>query len=131
MKRYDFLGTEELDYICDFCGKKHISRCFVVFDNETGETLRFGSTCIVKALSITMTEVKAMASEKIEQIRQEYNAKIFELSKESHAIMQAYRKAKNFPIGFLPESEVHYWELNTEEQRLAYEMHEKIGALQW
>ena len=131
MKRYEFQGIENLEYICDFCGKNHISRCFVVFDNDTGETLRFGSTCIVKALSITMSEVKAMAREKIEQIRHEYNSKIYALSEKSDFIMREYRKANNYPIGFLPESETSYWELKREEQSLESEMWGKIHALEW
>ena len=131
MKRYEFQGMENLEYICDFCGKKHISRCFVVFDNETGKTLRFGSSCIVKALSITMVEVKAMARERIEQIRHEYNEKMYALSYASDSIMRAYRKAHNYPIGFLPESEAHYWELKKAEQALENEMYGKIHALEW
>ncbi len=131
MKRYELQGIENHDYICDFCGKKHISRCFVVLDRETGEVKRFGSSCIVRALGVSMKEIKADVARQIEEIRHEYYEKIYPISSESRSIMAAYRKAHDYPIGFLPESEKRYWELAKEETRLTREMNDKIYKLQF
>lgn len=118
MKRYELQGIENYDYICDFCGKKHISRCFVVLDKEAGEIKRFGSSCIVKALGVPMSEIKAEAQRKVFEIHSEYAERLYEIWLETSAIMKAYRKDHNYPIGFLPDTEARYWELCKEENRL-------------
>lgn len=59
-RKYTLLGKDEGSAICQFCHKKEISKLFIVQDNDSGEILYFGSTCIHKALKISADEWKEM-----------------------------------------------------------------------
>jgi hypothetical protein len=48
-----FLGIEEIEMVCQFCGKKEIGRAFCFLDLETGNVIRFGSQCAKKALGFS------------------------------------------------------------------------------
>lgn len=54
--RYKLLGSEDCPIVCDFCGKRHVSRYWAVEDVTSGEIIRCGSVCIRKALSVTVKE---------------------------------------------------------------------------
>lgn len=57
-----FLGIEEVEMVCQFCGKKEIGRAFVFLDLETGNFVRYGSQCAKKALGFS---TKAKMGEKL------------------------------------------------------------------
>ena len=48
-----FLGIEEIEMVCQFCGKKEIGKAFAFLDLETGNVVRFGSQCAKKALGFS------------------------------------------------------------------------------
>ena len=125
MKRYKFLGTENIDCICDYCGKQEISKAFIVEDLENGRILKFGSTCIKKALDITMPEIKAEFSKHLESFFHDCHEKQYPIWKEMDAIMKAYREEHNYPFGTLPESEERYWELHRQYQEIEKQMSEE------
>jgi hypothetical protein len=125
MKRYKFLGTENIDCICDYCGRQEISKAFIVEDLENGRILKFGSTCIKKALDITMPEIKAEFSKHLESFFHDCHENQYPIWKEMDAIMKAYRKEHNYPFGTLPESEERYWELHRQYQEIEKQMSEE------
>ena len=125
MKRYKFLGTEQIDCICDFCGRQEIAKAFIVEDLENGRILKFGSTCIKKALDITMPEIKAEFSRHLESFFHDCHEKQYPIWKEMDAIMKAYRKEHNYPFGTLPEIEERYWELHRQYQEIEKQMSEE------
>ena len=48
-----FLGIEEIEMVCQFCGKKEIGKAFTFLDLETGNIVRYGSQCAKKALGFS------------------------------------------------------------------------------
>ena len=48
-----FLGIEEVEMVCQFCGKKEIGMAFAFLDLETGNVVRYGSQCAKKALGFS------------------------------------------------------------------------------
>ena len=125
MKRYRFLGMEEMDCICDFCGRRQITKAFIVEDLENGRILKIGSTCIKKALNITMREIKEEFSKHLESFFHDCYEKQYPIWKEMDAIMKDYRKKHNYPFGTLPESETRYWELDKQYQEIEKQMAEE------
>jgi hypothetical protein len=124
--KYKLLGKEELDWVCEFCGKKEISFCFTVQDMETGDIKRFGSVCIKKALKITSKELKDEIKVLVSDIKKEYNNQIFELQEKASIIMEKYRKENNYNIGFLPQTEIEYWGIENKISDLRKEMYDKV-----
>lgn len=112
MKRYELLGKEEVDCICDFCGTKEIGTAFVVKDLENGRVLKFGSTCIKKALQITTSEIKKEFQLHLDSFLNKCFEQQYPIWKEMEEIAQKYRKENNYPFGFLPNSEERYWDLH-------------------
>jgi len=109
--RYTLLGTEELDWTCDFCGKKEISICFVVVDNENGDIKRFGSSCIKKALHITSKDIRTSFENSTKEITSKYFNLVNPLEEEVRIIADTYRKENKLNQGFLPQTETTYWNL--------------------
>ena len=111
MKRYEFLGQEEITCICDFCGKKEIGKAFIVRDLETGSILYFGSYCIKKALQITMSDIRKEFTNKIEEIERDCRVREYPIWEEMEAIRDAYKKANVGFSGPLPATETRFYEL--------------------
>ena len=89
-KKYRLLGTEDMTWICDFCGKKEITTCYTVEDLETGEIRRFGSSCIKKALKITQKEVTELKNDAIERVKNKYKNIIWKIDVLKTEIMNHY-----------------------------------------
>ena len=124
-KRYELLGKEELDWVCEFCGKKEISLCYTVKDLDTGDIRRFGSVCIRKALGVTSKEIKEEIKANIEAIKAEYNPRINELLDKSYKLGDEWRKANDKVVGFPPEDS-EAGKLFDEGMKLRKEMNSKI-----
>ena len=84
MRRYKLLGIEESEWTCEFCHKMHINRCFTVRDLDSGDVMRFGSSCIRKALGIGTAQLKSMVAEKYNKIVDEYEPKIANLRRDMY-----------------------------------------------
>jgi len=59
IKRFTYLGTSDEVDACDCCGKSDLKSTVAIQDNDSGETLYFGTTCAARALKQTVKEVKA------------------------------------------------------------------------
>ena len=125
--RYELLGKEELGWICDFCGKKEISICYTVLDNKTGQTLRFGSTCIRKALGVPMKEIEAEKKANIAKIKDEYMPRIYALQDKGNEIADQWRKDNGKVVGSPPDNSEAgvFWDMA---DNLRIEMNGKVSA---
>ena len=59
IKRFTYLGTSDEVDACDCCGKSDLKSTVAIQDNDSGETLYFGTTCAARALKQTVKEVRA------------------------------------------------------------------------
>jgi hypothetical protein len=59
IKRFTYVGTSDEVDACDCCGKSDLKSTVAIQDNDSGETLYFGTTCAARALKQTVKEVKA------------------------------------------------------------------------
>jgi len=59
IRRFTYLGTSDEVDACDCCGKSDLKSTVAILDNDSGETLYFGTTCAARALKQTVKEVKA------------------------------------------------------------------------
>lgn len=91
IKRFTYLGTSDEVDACDCCGKSDLKRTVAIQDNDSGETLYFGTTCAARALKQTVKEVKAgtavadRAKAEAEQARRRAASAAYE--KEWHAYL--------------------------------------------
>ena len=74
--KYRLVDVFEGQMICEFCGKKEISRIFAVEDMDTGAVKNFGSSCIKKALGVKA--VNGICENKIIEIKDKYRKMIFD-----------------------------------------------------
>jgi hypothetical protein len=73
LPKYQFLGIEEGEHVCEFCNRKHILYMYVVRDLDTGDIFRFGSTCIKKALGISSEDLKKVNKEFMKEYIEKFN----------------------------------------------------------
>lgn len=104
--RYKFLGSEEKDSICQFCGKKEIARTFYVKDTESDEVLEFGSVCLKKALGISAKEIRAELKESLEAEVAPLREQKALLENRAYTAAEAWRKSQGRNVGF-PSKEDH------------------------
>lgn len=123
--KYKLLGTEDMEWVCDFCGKKEISVCYTVEDTQTGMILRFGSSCIRKALKIGRSDlskeikiIKSSIQDKYRKLIFSFSGRLLDVTKECRA---KYPKA-----GFLPKECVEYWRLSYLESSLRKRMYREM-----
>lgn len=103
VNRYELLGIEEIECVCDFCGKREISISYTVRDMETSNILHFGSSCIKKALRVTTKDINNELKSKISEIRAHYMPRINALDDQGNALADRWREYIGISSGFPPE----------------------------
>ena len=82
MNEVKFLGIEEIEMVCQFCGKREIGKAFVFQDLETGNIVRYGSQCSKKALGYSTSKMNAIKAQKKAEIIAKWQKIISDISKE-------------------------------------------------
>jgi hypothetical protein len=126
---YKLVGIEEINFYCQFCGKKETTKSFVVLNKVTGDFERFGSVCIKKALKISQKDLTIEINSLVDSIKTEYYSTINDLERNAKVIMNKYRVDNNYSAGFLPRSVSEYWILINQADLLKKECADKIAQI--
>ena len=75
-KKYQILGFNDEQCICDVCGKSELKGTYAIENTETGDIFRAGSTCGVKLMKVTSkefrSEFKTVIAENTAKAREEW-----------------------------------------------------------
>jgi hypothetical protein len=89
MNKYQLLGIEEVEMTCEFCNKQHIGKAYTFRNSETGDVVRYGSTCAKKALGLTASKLDSMKASIKAQITFKYQDLISNANIEDKAALFA------------------------------------------
>jgi hypothetical protein len=97
--KYKLLATTDTPHCCDFCGFNELKKTYICEDLD-GNKVYFGSSCVTKALKLSIKDVEKEIKYKNECKRQSYIDLVKFVDSELEKTAEAINLQKFFDLGY-------------------------------